>query len=321
MRPRVLLVESIHAEALAWLRGQADVIVAPDPREETLLALAPDCDAVIIRASGRVDARFLSQAPRLRVVARHGVGLDNIDVDACTRRGVRVVHTPLATVEAVAEHTAGLMLAVAKGIVGSDTAVRTGEFSSRRSTAVAVELRGKTLGVVGFGRIGRRVAEICRAAFAMAVLFADVLPRHDAAVLLHAERVPLDELLARSDVVSLHVPLTAETYHLVDAVRLARLRPGAILINTSRGAVVDEAALVPALEDRRLAVGLDVYEQEPLPVSSPLIRLANVVLTPHVASHTEEALRAMGMVADDVMRVLRGDPPRHPANILPGGIA
>lgn len=312
--PRVLLVEAIHPDAVAWLREQAEVVIAPDDREQTLVDLAGGIDGIVIRANGQVDARLIAQAPRLRVVARHGVGLDNIDVEACSRRGIWVVHTPLANVDAVAEHTVALMLAAAKGVLRSDRAVRAGEFATARQVVVAEELRGKTLGVVGFGRIGQRVATICRAAFAMAVLFTDVLPQREAAVRLDAVHVPLDDLLARSDVVSLHLPLTPQTRHLLDGPALARLRPGAILVNTSRGAVVDERALIRMLREGRLSAGLDVYEEEPLPASHPLISLANVVLTPHNASHTEAALRAMSMVVEDVMRVLRGESPRYPAN-------
>jgi phosphoglycerate dehydrogenase-like enzyme len=314
LRPRVLLVEAIHPDAMGWLRGHADVVVAPDHRGETLGPLVHEIDGLVIRAGGRVDDALLAQAPRLRVVARHGVGLDNVDVDACSRRGIWVVSTPLAPLEAVAEHAVALMLAVAKGLLRSDQAVRAGEFSAVRGAALAQELRGRTLGIVGFGRIGRRVAEICHGAFGMPVLFADILPRQEAAHPVNATRVSLGELLDRSDVISLHVPLTPQTHHLLDAAALARLRPGAILVNTSRGAVIDEAALIAALRDGRLSAGLDVFEEEPLPAGHPLTTLPNVVLTPHTASHTEAALRAMGMVVEDVVRVLRGEPPRYPAN-------
>jgi D-3-phosphoglycerate dehydrogenase len=314
LKPRVLLVETIHPDAADWLRRYAEVVVAPDHDAQTLLRLVPDVDGLVIRAGGRVDDALLAQAPRLRVVARHGVGLDNVDVDACSRRGIWVVFTPLAPVEAVAEHAVALMLAAAKGLLSSDQAVRAGEFTAVRRIVAAQELRGKTLGVVGFGRIGRRVAEICHAAFDMPVLFTDVLPQEETARRLDATSVSLDELLARSDVVSLHVPLTPQTHHLLDAAALARLRPGAILVNTARGAVIDEDALVAALRTGRLSAGLDVFEGEPLPAGHPLTTLTNVVLSPHNASHTEAALRAMGMVVEDVVRVLRGEPPRYPAN-------
>jgi len=313
--PRVLLVEGLRPDALAWLRERAEVVVAADHRAETLMRLAPEIDGIVIRANGRIDDPLLAHAPRLRVVARHGVGLDNIDVQACSRRGIWVVFTPLANVEAVAEHTVALILASAKALLRSDRAVRAGEFTAAREVVVAQELRGRTLGIVGFGHIGQRVAEICRAAFAMPVLFTDVLPQREAAQRLGATPVSLDELLARADVVSLHVPLTPQTHHLLDAVALARLSPGAVLVNTSRGAVLDEQALVAALRAGRLSVGLDVYEEEPLPGTHPLAALPNVVLSPHNASHTEPALRAMSMVVEDVMRVLHGEMPRYPANM------
>jgi D-3-phosphoglycerate dehydrogenase len=314
VKPRVLLVEAIHPDAAGWLREHAEVIVAPDHHAQTLLGLIPEIDGLVIRAGGRIDEPVLAHAPRLRVVGRHGVGLDNVDIDACSRRGIWVVSTPLAAVEAVAEHAVALMLAAAKGLLRSDRSVRTGEFAAARETMVAQELRGRTLGVVGFGRIGRRVAEICHTAFHMPVLFTDVLPQEETAQRLDAARVPLAELLARSDVVSLHVPLTPQTHHLLDAPALARLRPGAILVNTSRGAVIDEVALLAVLGEGRLSAGLDVFEEEPLPAGHPLTVLTNAVLSPHNASHTEAALRAMGMVVEDVVRVLRGELPKYPAN-------
>ena len=313
-RPRVLIFEAIHPAALAWLREWAEVAFAPDLRGEALLPLVVAVDGIVIRANGRVTDRLLAHAPRLRVVGRHGVGLDNVDLDACTRRGIWVVYTPLANVEAVAEHAVGLMLAVAKRIVEGDRAVRAGEFTAARHRLAGQELYGQTLGIAGFGRIGQRVAEICRAAFAMPVMFADLLFHEEVAARLGAQRVPLDELLARSDVISLHLPLTAQTRHLIDGPALARMKPGAILINTARGAVVDETALLAALRDGRLAAGLDVFAEEPPPPGSPLPTLPNVVLTPHCASHTEGALLAMAMVVEDVVRVLHGESPRYPAN-------
>jgi len=312
-RPRVLLFEEIHAAALAWLRERAEVALAGDLREDALLPLVAEADGIVIRANGRITERLLAHAPRLRVVGRHGVGLDSVDLEACNRRGVRVVYTPLATVEAVAEHAVGLMLAVAKQIVRGDAAARAGEFTARHQL-IGQELYGQTLGVVGFGRIGQRLAEVCRAAFDMSIVFTDVLPYEDAAARLGGERVPLHDLLPRSDVVSLHLPLTPETWHLIDGAALARMKPGAILVNTARGAVVDEVALVEALRANRILAGLDVFEEEPLPVGSPLVTLPNVVLTPHSAAHTEAALRAMASVVEDVMRVLQGEPPRFPAN-------
>ena len=313
-RRRVLIFEAIHPAALAWLRERAEVAFAPDLREEALLPLVVAVDGIVIRANGRVTDRLLAHAPRLRVVGRHGVGLDNVDLDACARRGIWVVYTPLANVEAVAEHAVGLMLAVAKRIVEGDRAVRAGEFAAARHRLVGQELHGQTLGIAGFGRIGQRVAEICRAAFAMPVMFADLLSHEEVAARLGAQRVPLDELLARSDVISLHLPLTPQTRHLIDGPALARMKPGAILINTARGAVVDETALLAALRDGRLAAGLDVFADEPLPPGNPLPMLPNVVLTPHCASHTEGALLAMAMVVEDVVRVLHGEAPRYPAN-------
>ncbi len=314
IRPRVLLFEVIHPEAMTWLRQRAEVSVAHELREDALLPLVGEVEGIVVRANGRITERLLAYAPRLRVVARHGVGVDNVDVEACTRHGIWVVNTPLANTEAVAEHAVGLMLAVAKDIVLSDRAVRAGEFVSARQVSIGQELCGRTLGVVGFGRIGQRVAEICRAAFAMPILFSDILPHAGAVARVEAERVSLDQLLSHSDMVSLHLPLTTESRHLINETALTRMKHGVILINTSRGGVVDEQALIRALQEGRLSAGLDVYEEEPLPVDSPLTRLPNVVLTPHSASHTEQALRAMAMVVEDVIRVAAGETPSFPVN-------
>ncbi len=314
MKPRVLLLEAIHPEAMAWLRERANVLIPEQLEEDALIPKMRDIEGVVVRVKGRITERLLAHAPALRVVARHGIGLDNVDVEACTRRGVWVVYSPLAATEAVAEHAVALMLAVAKGIAAGDRAVRGGEYASARQAIIGEELQGKTLGIIGFGRIGQRVAQICKMAFAMPILFADVLPQVDGARRLEAESVTLDELLNRSDIVSVHVPLTKENHHLIDSRALARMRSGTMLINTSRGAVVDERALIRVLQEGRLVAGLDVFEEEPLPSTSPLTKLPNVVLTPHEASHTHRALRAMGMVVEDVMRVLRGEAPVFPAN-------
>lgn len=308
------MLEAIHPNAMAWLRERADVLVPERLEEDALIPLMREIEGIVVRVKGRITERLLAHAPALRVVARHGIGLDNVDVEACTRRGVWVVYRPLAATEAVAEHAVALMLAVAKGIAVGDRAIRSGEYASARHTIAGEELQGKTLGIIGFGRIGQRVAQICRAAFEMPILFADVLPQVEGAKRLEAERMSIDRLLSQSDIVSLHLPLTKESRHLIDSRALARMRPRAMLINTSRGAVVDEQALIRVLQSGRLVAGLDVYEEEPLPSNSVLAQLPNVVLTPHTASHTQRALLDMGMVVEDVIRVLRGETPRFPAN-------
>ncbi len=273
----------------------------PDYSEERIVAAARDCDALVIRANGRVTRRILRECPELLVVGRHGVGVEHIDVDAAAELGVWVVNTPRANVGAVAEHALGMMLALAKRFPEADRACRSGDFSARYRLK-GVELKGRTLGLVGWGRIGRRLGELA-GAIGMKVIHSDPAS---------PESVPRDDLLRRSDVVALHVPLTPSTRRLIDGGRLSLLKPGAILLNTSRGGVLDEGALIDALRNGRLAgAGLDVFEKEPLPDDSELARLPNVILTPHVAAHTREALRKMSLVAKDVLRVLRGEEPAN----------
>lgn len=281
-------------------------------------ALAAGARALVVRNRTRVDARLLAAAPALRVVGRLGAGLDNVDVAACRRRGVEVVHAPDANAVSVAEMTLALVLALARRLAPADAHVRGGGWE--RQAFAGMELDGKTLGILGFGRIGRLVAGRARA-FGMRLLTHH--PRLSAGdpdlVRLGVELVPLDDLLAGCDVLTVHLPLTPATRNLLDAAALARLRPGAHLVNVGRGGVVDEAALADALEQGRLAgAALDVRASEPPgagdPVAARLNRLPNVLLTPHVAGLTAEAQRRTCLqVARDVLRVLAGEPPLLPA--------
>ncbi len=315
-RYRVLLLEPIHEKALAWLARRAEVVHALGHDEEYLARAVADVDGLIKRDLGYISERVMAASGRLRVVGRHGVGLESIDVEAATRLGVTVVNTPGANVEAVAEHVLGMMLCLSKGLFRADRALRRGDWEIRyRHTGQ--ELRGRSLGIVGFGRIGQRVAALA-AAFGMRVYYHDQANRARAAATLGARKLDLDELLRTCHYVSLHVPLTPETEGLLGARELGLMRRDAFLVNTARGRVVDEAALFEALRDGRLAgAGLDVFGTEPAPADNPLFGLENVVVTPHTAAHTEEAMLAMAEVVKDVVRVLEGKRPRHPANAPP----
>lgn len=310
----VLLYECIHADGLALLKEGAEVHYAPGWSEEEVLPVIADVAAIIIRANGRVTRGLMEGAPGLKVVGRHGVGLDNVDVQAATELGIYVVNTPEANAESVAEHVLGLMIALSKRIVEGDRALRAGNWDARY-TLIGRELRRRTLGVIGCGRIGSRVAHMARAAFDMQVLYHDVVAQPQLEAKLEADRAEMEELLRRADYVTLHVPLTRATRGLISERELALMKPTALLINTSRGPVVDEAALVEALRSRQVAgAGLDVYSKEPLPADSPLLSMQNVLLTPHMAAHTEEALRNMSLVAKDVIAVLEGREPEHWVN-------
>jgi D-3-phosphoglycerate dehydrogenase len=310
-RPSVLIFEPIHADAVALLREKAEVVWATSLDEEVLLSQVAEVDGIVVRAAGQVTRRLMAAAPRLKVVGRHGAGVDNIDLDAARDLGVVVVNTPDAVTEPVAEHCLALMLALSKKIVRADEAVRRGQWQARFEY-IGTELRGKTLGVVGFGRIGQRLATLCHRALEMPILYYDMVACPAAEAELVARRVPLAELLAEADVVSIHVPLLPGTVHLIGEAELRRLKPTALLINTSRGPVVDQSALVQALQAGRFAgAGLDVFDPEPLAVDNPLAGLENVVLTPHMASHTHEGLRRMALVVEDVLAVLEGCEPRY----------
>ncbi|MFQ5413637.1 MAG: 2-hydroxyacid dehydrogenase, partial [Phycisphaerae bacterium] len=272
-----------------------------------------ECDALLVRTSAVVDADVLSGATRLKVIGRGGAGLDNIDLAAASRRGIVVVHTPEAATEAVADLTVGLMIAVIRDIVGGDRAVRAGRFHDARAGPPASELRDLTLGIVGLGRIGRAVARRCRRGFSMRVVYNDIVPPGR----LDFDAVALEKraLYARADVVSLHVPLTPSTRRMIDAAALRGFKRSAILINTARGGVVDGDAVAEALRAGALAgAALDVVEPEPLPDGHPLVSAPHVLLTPHIGARTATALAGMNDVVDDVLRVLRGEPPRFPAD-------
>jgi glyoxylate reductase len=255
-----------------------------------------------------VDADLVAALPKLRHVASYGVGVNHLDLDACRARGVLVTNTPGVVTEATADLAFGLVLAVARRIAESDRLVRRGGWKGiDPSWMLGTEVNGKTLGIVGFGRIGQALAR--RAiGFSMRVVYTTPRPL----VFDGAERRTLDELLAESDFVSLHVPLTPATRNLVDKRRLLAMKPGAILVNTARGGVVDEAALAEALSSGHLGgAGVDVFEDEPR-VPEALLKLENVVLTPHLGSGTRETRAAMSaMVLDEIERVARGSAPLH----------
>lgn len=287
----------------------ARVIYLPSADDEHavrhIMATEP-VDAVISRTV-MLDAEAIASCPTLKVVSKHGVGVSNIDVAACTDRGIPVYVTPGANAQSVAEMTLGLMFAAARRIQWMDSELRAGRWSRAQD---GLELQGRTLGLVGFGQVGQRVAAACMA-IGMRVHAYDPALRGQTSPLSGVTLwSDLDEMLPHCGVVSLHVPLNAHTRNLFDASRLARLPNQAVLINTARGEVVDESALIQALQNGQLyAAGLDTMAIEPLPVDSPLIALPNVVLTPHVGGSTPAALAAMASgAARNVLGWLAGQP-------------
>jgi len=274
-----------------------------------LIEQVKDIDAIIIRANGKITARLMEAAPRLKVIGRHGVGVDAIDLAAAKARGIVVCNTPDANVESVAEQAVAFMLTLSKQILRADTALRGGRWNVRYEY-IGQELFRRTLGLVGMGRIGLRVAEICHYGFQMPVLYYDVVQYPQAEDKLGAEKVTLDALLRRADYISLHAPLLPSTKQMIGREQFSIMKKGAVLINTARGPILDEAALIEALKSGHLGgAGLDVYEVEPTPADNPLLQFENVVLSPHMAAHTDDALKAMSMIAADVLRVLDGNEP------------
>lgn len=319
MKPLVFIPELIAPCGLELLRAACDCVAPwedgnPTPEASQLRALLYEADAVIVRLFS-ITAQDLQKAGRLKVIAKHGVGVDNIDCQAATARRIPVVYTPEANTDAVAEYTLALMLALSRQINPASEALREGQFSER-DRFQGVELTGKVLGIVGLGRISTRVAQIAALGFGMTVYAYDpyVSPATYSGPATLVEE--LETLLRLADFLSLHVPLTPETTRMIDAQRLARVKPGCRIINTSRGGVIDEDALILALREGRLAgAALDVFEEEPLPADHSLCHAPNVLLTPHIAGLTQTSLeRTALMAAQGILDVLQGRTPEHVVN-------
>ena len=316
MTERCLIIQPIHQGGLARLREAGiEPLLASAPDMATVAREIRDCAAVITRNAGLARAA-IDAAPGLRVIGNHGIGLDPVDVPFASALGIPVVNTPDANADAVAEHAAALVLALAKRLRAADAATRAGDFAFKYRERI-LELRGATLGIVGFGRTGRRTAAALAHGFGMRPLVHDPSAPDDAIAAVGGERAAsLDALLQGSDVISLHVPLRDDTRGLIGARELALCRPGALLVNTARGALVDEAALIAAVREGRLGgVGLDVYASESMPPDHPLLQLDAAVLTPHAAGSAEGALRRTALeVAEQVIDVLAGRRPPHLVN-------
>jgi (S)-sulfolactate dehydrogenase len=308
MTHSIVISEFMDEAAVETLRAAHPTLYDPSLVEtpERLAAALAGARALIVRNRTRVDGALLAHGPELAVVGRLGVGLDNIDLAACRARRVEVIPATGANADSVAEYVilaTGLLL---RGTFGATAEVAAGAWPRER-LAQGREMAGKTIGIVGFGDIGRRVAKLARA-FGMAPIAHDpVLPTdHSGWTETPVERVELEALLARADAVTLHVPLTPATEGLVSAARLARMKPGAVLVNTSRGGVVDEAALAASLREGRLGgAALDVFETEPLPAGTPLAGVPNLLLTPHIAGLTVESnTRVSTLIAERVLMAL-----------------
>jgi (S)-sulfolactate dehydrogenase len=305
---RIVVTEFMDAGAVASLAAAHDTRYLPDlvDRPDALAAEAAEADALVVRNRTQVRGALLDGAHKLRVVGRLGVGLDNIDVQACEARGIAVIPATGANAQAVAEYVIASAMLLLRGAFRSTDEVAAGRWP-RTALSSGREIAGKTLGVIGFGDIGRRAARMGRALGMRAIGHDVALPSNAPAWRdEHVEPRDLDALLAEADVVTLHVPLVAATRNLIDGRRLAAMKRGAILIDTARGGVVDEAAVAAALASGQLGgAALDVFETEPLPAGSPLAGAPNLLLTPHVAGLTQEAnVRVSTMIAERVLAAL-----------------
>jgi D-3-phosphoglycerate dehydrogenase len=315
-RPLILSLTSMHANGLALLRAATELRMASALDPATLQREIVDADGLIIRTGGVVDAALLEKGDKLKVVGRHGVGYDQIDVDAATARGIQVVYTPGANTQSVAEHVFALMIGLSRHFPRMMAGLAGGNYHIRTSMT-GREIAGKSLGIIGFGRIGRRVAEIAHLGFGMKVLYHDIVAApDDVEQLSNARRVDLKDVLESCEYVTLHVPLDPSTRGMINRASLALMRKDAILINTCRGPVVDETAVAEALDAARLwGYGADVFTVEPPPSGHPLIGRSDVMLTPHSAAQTEEGLRTMATtIAREVLGVLQGELPNYPVN-------
>jgi D-3-phosphoglycerate dehydrogenase len=304
--------EHLERQGAQLLLGEPKA--TPEELARTVSGFLPD--ALIVR-TGRITSAVMDASPGLKAICKHGVGIDNIDVQAATAKGIPVMYTPFANYESVAEHALALILALTRKVAEQDRAMRAGGFDKK--SYQGLELYGKTLGLVGFGKSARRLCELV-APFRM-----DVIVYHPSQTM---EALPpnvrkarsVGEVLSSADVLSLHCPLTDATRNMIDARSIRGMRPGVHIVNTARGGLVNEADLCAALQDGSVAgAALDVYESEPPPPKSPLFALPNIVLTPHVAGSSDNSLVNMGMEsARNVLAVLRGEPVDEGALVDPG---
>jgi D-3-phosphoglycerate dehydrogenase len=309
----ILVCDPIAPEGIRLLAEHARVEVRTGLKPGELAGAVADYDGLVVRSQTRVTTEVIAAAHRLRVVGRAGVGVDNIDVEAATRKGVVVVNAPTAVNVAAAEHTLAMLFALVRNIPQADASLRAGRWD--RGRFVGAELRGKTLGVVGLGNIGAELARRA-AALEMRVLAADPFVSEEYARRLGAQLVSFEALIREADVVSVHVPLTPATRGLIGERELAMAKPGVRIVNCARGGIVDERALLAGLESGRVAgAALDVFSQEP-PAGNPLVGHPKVVVTPHLGASTEEAqVSAAVEVAEQVVAVLQGQPARYAVNV------
>ncbi len=317
-RPVVLIAEKLAPSVLEVFGDEVEIRHVDGTDRPALLDAVADADALLVRSATKVDAEVLGASTRLKVVARAGVGLDNVEVPAATERGVMVVNAPTSNIVSAAEHALALLLSVARNVAAADASLRGGEW--KRSSYTGVELNGKTVGVVGLGKIGQLFAQRI-AAFGVKLIAYDPYVSAGRAAQLGVELVSLEELLSRADAISIHLPKTAETLGLIGAEELKKAKQGMLVVNAARGGLIDEEALADAVRSGHIGgAGIDVFRTEPT-TSSPLFELPNVVVTPHLGASTAEAQDRAGTdVAKSVLLALRGDFVPDAVNVQGGAV-
>jgi D-3-phosphoglycerate dehydrogenase len=310
----VLLYEDMREEGKAVLKEKAELFFAKRLEEGSLIEQMKEMDGVVIRANGKITRKMMEGASRLKVIGRHGVGVENVDVEAATEKGIWVVNTPDANDISVAEHFFGLALMLSKMLKKGEIALREGRWEARYQY-IGNELHGKTLGILGFGRIGKAIGRIGHNGFNMRVLYYDALRFEEVEKEIGAVKAGLEEVVSRSDYISINLPMLPATKGLIGEKEFSMMKPTAYILNLARGPIWDEKALYRVLKERKIAgAGSDVFEVEPATKDHPLLELDNFIGTPHMAAHTEEALKKMSMVAVDINRVLEGNEPVYPVN-------
>lgn len=310
---KVLVSDQLHEAGIELLKGAADVEVATGLGKDELKKKIKDKDALLVRSATKVTSDVIKAAEKLKVIGRAGVGVDNIDLDAATERGIVIVNSPTASSITVAEHTMGLMLSLARSIPFADSSVKSKKWEKKKF--LGVELRGKTLGIIGIGRIGLEVSKKAKA-FDMDIVSYDPYISEKAVKKLGVEVSDFDTLLSKSDFITLHIPLTDETKHIIGDAEISKMKEGVCIINCARGGVIDEDALLRGLESGKIGgAALDVFEVEP-PLENPLLNHPRFLATPHLGASTEEAQRYASVIAcEEVIKVLKNEPPRYAVNM------
>lgn len=307
-----IITEPLLEEGLRILQTAGKVKVVEHPSQEVLMKEIVDADAIVVKFA-KVTRECIEASKRLKIIAKHGVGIDNIDVETATQRGIWVTNVPTVNADSVAEFTVGLILAVARKIPEGVEQIKAGEW--KRESLLGMELKGKCLGIVGFGNIGQRVAQKI-SGFEMRVIAYDPYVSEEKFLQYGVQSVDLNTLLKEADIITLHLPLNGETRGLIGEKELRIVKPSAFLINAARSEIVEKYALLSALKERRLAgAAIDVFDNEPPSPEDPLLKLPNVIGTPHIAAMTREVQeKIVKTVCNDVVRVLNGQVPLNPVN-------